>query len=83
MQEVGIIFKGIDLVVRGYYSPEEAQVMYYSDGSGYPGCSAEFEIQEITLKNDDTNLFELLEDYTEKIEELAIEEFENYKRNDY
>ena len=22
------------------YQPEEAKVLYYSDGSGYPGCAA-------------------------------------------
>lgn len=25
------------------YQPEEAMVMYYSDGSGYPGCAASIE----------------------------------------
>jgi len=76
MQEVGINFKGIDLTVRGYYSPSEPQVMYYSDGSGYPGCGPEFDIEEITLRNDDTNISQLLEDYLTEIEDLTIEELE-------
>jgi len=76
MQEVVINFKGIDLTVKGYYQPSESRVMYYFDGSGYPGCGAEFEIEEITLRNDDTNIFELLEDYLSEIEDLCINEIE-------
>lgn len=35
------------LTFVGTYTPEEPMVMYYPDGSGYPGSPAEFEISEI------------------------------------
>jgi hypothetical protein len=29
-----------DVTITFDYQPEEAMVLYYSDGSGYPGCAA-------------------------------------------
>jgi len=40
----------VRLEVSGYYSPAEPMVMYYSDMSGHPGCSAEFEISSVKLE---------------------------------
>lgn len=36
-----------EIEITGIFSPEEAMVMYYSDGSGHPGSPAEFEITDI------------------------------------
>ena len=61
-------YKGVELEVEYDYQPEEACVMYYSDGSGYPGCAEQIDITEITINGVD--VFELLENDLEEIEEL-------------
>jgi len=33
--------------VKFFYFPEEKEVTYYPDGSGYPGCAAQVEIISI------------------------------------
>ena len=38
---------GTQLDCEGDYSPPEPCVMYYKDGSGYPGSGAEFEIETV------------------------------------
>ena len=48
--EVGVTIDDVYLDVHGYYSPAEPMVMYYPDGSGHPGCSAEFEISSVKLE---------------------------------
>jgi hypothetical protein len=48
--EIGVTIYDVRLEVSGYYSPAEPMVMYYPDGSGYPGCSAEFEISSVKLE---------------------------------
>jgi hypothetical protein len=37
------------LTIEGHYYPEEPMVMYYADGSGYPGSPSEFEINDIKI----------------------------------
>ena len=59
----------VRLEVSGYYSPAEAMVMYYPDGSGYPGCSAEFDIETVTVEG--VNIYELL---SEHVKQIIIEE---------
>ena len=54
-----VTYKEIYLVVGFNYSPEEPMVMYYPDGSGYPGCAAEIEIQEIIY--DGVDVYEIYE----------------------
>jgi len=67
--------EGVPLTVEGYYSPEEPMVMYYTDGSGYPGCSAEFDISAVKLQGTDVDIFDLLsENIIEEIEEKAIQQ---------
>ena len=39
-----------DVTIRFDYSPEEAMVMYYSDGSGYPGCSASIDNYDVNFE---------------------------------
>ena len=66
-----ITYRGFELEVVGYYSPAEPMVMYYPDGSGYPGCPAEFEVNEIFLNSID--IFELLnEEQITEIENLIL-----------
>ena len=60
------------------YQPEEAKVLYYSDGSGYPGCAASIEsygvywskrkYNSITEKWEDVEI-----DVTELIDELGFD----------
>jgi len=64
-QEKTITFKGIELVVKFDYQPEEKPVYNYGDGSGYPGCKEEYTIEDI-IHNDesilelfDHNLFDI------------------------
>ena len=66
----------VRLEVSGYYSPAEPMVMYYSDMSGYPGCSAEFEISSVKLEG--IVITDLLSDEVYKlIIEKSIENHEN------
>ena len=68
---VSIDFKDHVLEVHGEYHPAEKEVLYYPDGSGYPGCAAEFEIHDIMLG--EYSLFEILWNDLEEIEELVID----------
>jgi hypothetical protein len=73
---VTINYKDHLLEVEGDYSPEEPMVMYYSDGSGYPGCSASFEVHDIMLG--EYSLYEILSNDIEIIEELVINKIQDY-----
>jgi hypothetical protein len=74
--EVGVTIYNVYLDVSGYYSPVEPMVMYYPDGSGYPGCSAEFEITSVSLNG--TRITDLLSDEVyELIIEKSIENINN------
>ena len=54
-----ITFLTLEIEVEFDYQPEEKQVRYYPDGSGYPGCDAKVEISNIYFKeNDVTSFFE-------------------------
>lgn len=70
---VTIKFAGHEMEVTGYYQPEEDPVYYYSDGSGYPGCGAEFEASEVIYKGVDILDLMVETGTIERIEELAIE----------
>lgn len=74
--ELSINVGGVDVIISGYYSPEEPMVMYYPDGSGYPGCAAEFELQSVQV--DGTEIIDLISDEIfEEIVEKAIEHFKD------
>lgn len=66
--EIGVTVYDVYLDVSGYYSPPEPMVMYYPDGSGYPGCPAEFEITSVSLNG--TRITDLISD---EVYELIIE----------
>ena len=74
--EIGVTIYDVYLDVSGYYSPPEPMVMYYPDGSGHPGCAAEFEIISVSLNG--TRITDLISDdvYNEIIEK-AIDNIEN------
>jgi hypothetical protein len=74
MELIDIEVKVYDVIleVSGYYSSPEPMVMYYADGSGYPGSSADFEIEKVTVEG--VNIYELLSEHVKKvIEEEVIE----------
>ena len=73
--ETTLNYKGIDFDVEYTYLAEEKMVMYYPDGSGYPGSPAEVEINEIKHKGD--CFFEVLEDNIEEISNLILEQHES------
>mgnify|MGYP007124174324 FL=1 len=70
----------LELEVKGFYTPEEPMVMYYPDGSGFPGSSSEFEIQGIKITKG--NLCDLIDylngntDLWEHLTELVINKIE-------
>ena len=67
-------YYGIDFDVEFNYSPEEPEVTYYRDGSGYPGCPSEFEIITIFHKGADfKNLLEYkIKDMTQEFEQQLL-----------
>lgn len=72
--------KELIIEVEGIYYPEEPMVMYYADGSGYPGSPSEFEIQNIKITKG--NLCDLIDylngntDLWEHLTELVINKIE-------
>lgn len=75
--EVEIEYWGVPLSIEGNYYAEEAQVMYDSNGEGYPGSPAEFEILKITVSDSDVDIWELLsQKQIDEITELVIQKTE-------
>lgn len=73
MTERGVInYKGVDFEVEYDYQPEEAAVMYYPDGSGYPGCPEAAELS--TISHMGVDFSEVFEDDFEEIELLILAE---------
>ena len=64
---------GVKFDIEFDYQPAEKMVMYYKDGSGYPGCQESFEITEITI--DDLDFYELFE--SNGLIEEVIEQLKN------
>ena len=74
---IDINFNGEDLEVEYSYQPEEPEVRYYKDGSGYPGCGEYLEIHKIKYQGE-----VLPEDYFDdeeycEIEELTLKEIKS------
>jgi len=73
MKEITINYKGIELLVEGTYIPGEEEVRYFSDMSGQPSSSSEFDINAVYVN--DVDIFELLsEDSLIEIETLILED---------
>jgi hypothetical protein len=64
-----IIWKDLEMEVEFEYTPEEPMVMYYSDGSGYPGSSEELNVIGVMINDID---------FTEYLSEKAFEEISVY-----
>mgnify|MGYP007090119755 CR=1 FL=1 len=75
--QVEINYLGVPLIVEGTYYEGESQVMYDSNGEGYPGSPSEFEIVKISVSDSDIDIWELLSDkQLIEITELVIEKIE-------
>ena len=60
------------------YQPEESTVLYYSDGSGYPGCAASIDSYDVTFEtkrfNSITHNWEIVQqDITEFVENMGVD----------
>ena len=69
--EITIEYRGVEFDVEFDYQPKEAEVTYYSDGSGYPGCGAEIQINEI--KHNGTCFLELMEEHDKDVCRIILE----------
>ena len=75
--ETNIRYKGIDLVVVGNYTPAEEPVRYYSDMSGYPGASSEFELTDVFVRDSFVSVLNLFSaENLSELEELCLIEIE-------
>ena len=67
-----------DVTISFDYQPEESTVMYYSDGSGYPGCAESIDGYEVTFEtkrfNSITRKWEVVQqDLTHFVEDMGID----------
>jgi hypothetical protein len=76
MDKIILEFRGVELTIEGNYDPGEEEVRYYSDMSGTPSTPSSFEIQSITVRDSDVDLFDLLEDHLEVLEIMCLEKIE-------
>ena len=70
----------LEVDVSWSFDPEEPMVMYYPDGSGYPGCAASVYDIEITtnINGVDVDITNLLEQLGYDVEDIAWELQERY-----
>ena len=67
---------GVNMGVNYYYDKGEPMVMYYPDGSGYPGSSPSIEIEGVYVDGE-TDIYELLsESVIDRIHEIILESYE-------
>lgn len=76
MEQLEIEFRGVELTIVGNYHSEEEEVRYDSNMEGTPGYPSYFEIQEIKVRDSDVDLFDLLEDHLETLEEMCLKQIE-------
>lgn len=67
--ETTVIIRGVEFNVEFDYEPPEAEVRYYPDGSGHPGCPENIEITKIT--HGETDFTSFFENEYELIEEIV------------
>jgi len=70
--------KDAEVTISFDYQPEESTVLYYSDGSGYPGCAASIDGYEVTFEtkrfNSITHNWEVVQqDITEFVENMGVD----------
>jgi hypothetical protein len=76
--EVEINYSEVPLTVVGIYYEGEPQVMYDSNGEGYPGSPSEFEILKITVSDSEVDIWGIFSDeQLTEITELIIEKIED------
>ena len=73
--KIKLNIRSIDFDVTFDYQPEEKEVRYYSDGSGYPGCPASITYIHIEFQGVDFD--EFFENEIGKVEELIWQSFED------
>ncbi len=78
-----------EVIIRFNYQPEEPMVMYYADGSGYPGCPEAIESVEVDWMtkrfNKETrkrepfalDVTEFLEDMGYDLDQMCFDHLEN------
>lgn len=69
---VGIIYKGIELYVKGTYHPEEKEIRFGDDMGGYPGIAEAFDISKVSVE--EVNIISLVEEHLDEIEKLVLEQ---------
>jgi hypothetical protein len=75
-QKINISYRDIEFIVEFEHTAEEKQVMYYSDGSGYPGSPETLNIYSIYFRETDfTTLFDTKME--NQIKDLIYESFED------
>lgn len=80
--EIEIEYRGVKLMVEGTYEPEEPMVMYYPDGSGYPGSASDFDVNAVFVGNID--IFDILaNDQLDDIRDLVLESIESGEMYEY
>jgi len=57
------------------YTPAEAEITYYGDGSGYPGCGAKVDIYAVKIGK--TDISNIISDYV--FEELENQIYKAYE----
>ena len=77
MQVEEINYAGVLLIIEGNYYEGDSQVMYDSNGEGYPGSPSEFEILKITVSDSDVDIWEIFSNnQIDEITDLVIEKIE-------
>lgn len=72
-KQISLDYIFVDIIVTGYYTEAEECTQYGNDLAGYPGSPAEFEIQKITVKDSDVNIYDLIsESNLKEINDLCL-----------
>ena len=69
-----ISIRGIEFDVSFDFTPEEKAVMYYPDGSGYPGCASK--IHYWSIEHNGEEFTDFFDKEQELIEDLIWQTFE-------
>ena len=73
--EITLQFMGIEFDVEFDYQPMEKEVMYYSDGSGYPGCAEAVEgVSKFEHKGTDFYEFIEMAGLEEEVDDAILEQ---------
>lgn len=83
--QLKVNYNDIDFIVDFDYQPAEETVMYYSDGTGYPGCSESIEhINSVNHKGTDfIPFFENANiEWYKDFEDLIWEELKNQSNDE-